>query len=209
MTVSSYTRKNNFKTRLYTALVALLIIGILYTLANKKTDYTILQFIIYIVVEIFLNPKTIKIDNSELIIVKQYLGGLLKKEDYIEICKINKIFSVGLDISNDSATETGTGIIWWGNGDSEKPFDLYQIEYTNKTNGKSVVKINMFINECDMLKEKLRTTTALQKLGCRISPFDFRNSEPAAVIWLQLIGLIVTKQATEYVRSAFAKPWPL
>ena len=165
MSVSYYTRKNNFSIQLYKALVVAIIIGLLFTISNRKSDYTILLFIFYLIIELFLNPKTIKIDSSELIIIKQYIGGILKKEQHIAIEKINKVFSIGLDVSNDSSSDSETGIIWWGNGDSEKPFDLYQIEFTDKGNVPKVVKINMFTKECNILKEKLRTTSACQKLG--------------------------------------------
>lgn len=147
-----YKRNISFKSVFYKILFFLNLISILITLVNKKHDYSILLFILYIFIETFLSPKGLEIGNSKLTISRKYFGGLLKKTQTIHITKIKSIRSIGLDISNDSGAEEGSGFIWWIKERSEKPFDLYQFEYLDEQNKIRKIKLHMHSNECNMMQ---------------------------------------------------------
>lgn len=153
MEVQKYQRKNTASTIMY-KVVAISTIGvIIYTLAKGYYDYSFLGAICLVLVEFFLNPQTITIENATLIVTSNHLAGLYKRSINIEIRSISKIISIGLDNSVDAHPDTGTGIF---NSDSEnglKPFDLYQIEYFDSKNDLVKIKLNLLLIEISKLQE--------------------------------------------------------
>lgn len=147
----TYKRKIGFRIVAYKLLLLLDIILMILMLIKNEYDYLILLLIFYLIIETFLSPKMITINHSQLIITRLYLGGLFKMIQAINLSKIINILSIGLDIMNESYPEDVTGIVLWAKTNGEKSFDLYQIEYLDNSDMKRKVKLNMHINEYNML----------------------------------------------------------
>lgn len=137
-----------------------LFIALAISLLFKYFDYSILLIIFLLIVEVFLNPKSIKIENSTLIVISNHLGGLYNSNKIIKIESIIKIISIGIGLDNsyDPNPDTGTGIFSGNKETNEKPFDLYQIEYLNSNSISEKIKINLFPFEYLKLEEIKRTT---------------------------------------------------
>lgn len=157
MALKNYKRAANLKTYIHRIIIIICIISLIYSLFKLKYDYTVLILIFYFVIDVILNPKTISITDTYLVISKQFFAGLINQKDTISLDKILKISSVGLDVSNDSNPDSGSGILWPGNG--ETPFDLYQVDYLGENQERKKLTLNLYINEYNMLQEILRTTS--------------------------------------------------
>ena len=159
MEPKNYKRSNNWKTYIHRVTIIVCIISFLYFLLNWKYDYIILISLLYFVIDVIINPKTISIYNTDLIITKVYLAGLISQKITISLDKILSISSGSIDILNDPDPESSMGILWCCiPQDGETPFDLYQLKYLDKHFEKRKITLNLHTNELNMLKNIMHKT---------------------------------------------------
>lgn len=132
----------------------------IYTLIKGAYDYTILLLLLYPLIDAFLSPTTITIEDALLTIHRLLLGGILQKKRTIRFTNITKLQSIGLDISNDSNPEVDGTLIWFSKETSEKLFDLYLIEYFDSEGKLRKTKLHLLVNEYNMIKNSVKQHTS-------------------------------------------------
>ena len=158
-----YKRPHTFKTSIHRAIIITCISGILFSVFTSNYDYTVLILIFYLVIDFILNPNTVSITKSELIVSKLYLAGLIKRNYTISLDKILNITSISRATLNDSTVATGSIIPWIGRG--ETYFSLFQLDYFDNNFKRNTLNVNLHIDEYKMLQEILRTTSASGNWG--------------------------------------------
>lgn len=149
-----YKRPYKFKSSVHRAIIIACIAGVLTSLIMGYYDYTGLILIFYILIDFILNPNTVSITKSELIISKMYLAGLIKKRYIIPFDKILNVTSISRGILKDSISTTGIPEIVRG----ETYFSLFQLDYIGIDLKRTMISLNLHINEYNMLREILHTT---------------------------------------------------
>jgi hypothetical protein len=152
-----YSRTNNTKNYFFYILSIFLITAVIYVLVIGKFDYLLLFLIALLPVEIFLYPREIKISESELFINEVHLLGFIRKNKRILLANIQSINALsnfsGAETSSD---EDGSFMVFPGSG--SPPFALYQITYRNNYREVDRLSLNLYPNEFNILREKIKAS---------------------------------------------------